>query len=61
MSRPKKPDAEKVVRKTVSMPPRAWRAAKTKAVRRGFENSFSGYIAWLIKRDINGGVVREDG
>jgi len=30
------------------------------ASKRGFEQSFSAYIAWLIRRDGEGGVTRED-
>jgi hypothetical protein len=32
---------------------------KTKAANRGFENSFSAYVAWLIKKDICG-KIKED-
>lgn len=30
------------------------------AAKRGFGQSFSAYIAWLIQRDAEGGVTRED-
>jgi len=30
------------------------------ASKRGFRQSFSAYLAWLIERDAQGGVVRED-
>ncbi|XHR30904.1 MAG: hypothetical protein ACFUZC_10130 [Chthoniobacteraceae bacterium] len=29
------------------------------ASQRGFSQSFSGYVAWLLQRDAEGGVVRE--
>jgi len=30
------------------------------AAQRGFKQSFSAYVAWLIQRDAGGGVTRED-
>jgi len=37
-----------------------YNAGQTIAAKRGFGTSFSAYIAWLITRDAEGGVTRED-
>ena len=37
-----------------------YEAGQQIADKRGFGQSFSAYIAWLIKRDAEGGVTRED-
>lgn len=61
MPRPKKPQPDaKVARTTISMLKETFDAATANAKRRGFKNSFSAYIAWLIERDDEGRVQRED-
>lgn len=61
MPRPKKSDSDAdIKRTTISMPSDAFEQAKRNAKRRGFNNSFSAYVAWLIERDHDGDVKRED-
>lgn len=59
MARPKNPHG-KIVRTTISIPEETDEKWKRNAKRRGFQNSHSAYIAWLIERDCEGGVQREE-
>ena len=52
--------ADDSVRKTISLQPEVYRIGEENARRRGFAQSFSAYVAWLIQRDTEGAVVRED-
>jgi hypothetical protein len=58
-SKPPPDKDDGTVRKTVSMPKEVFEAGESNAKRRGFKNSFSAYVAWLIERDHEGGVQRE--
>lgn len=60
MGRPKKQPPAKLKRTTISLPEETAEAATLNAKRRGFQNSFSAYVAWLIERDGEGGVQREE-
>lgn len=44
---------------TVSMSQKIYERGKSNAKTRGFKNSFSAYVAWLIERDDKGAVERE--
>lgn len=60
--RPKRPKAGKktgLARKTISLPSALNARAEKNAVKRGFQSSFSAYVAWLIVRDTEGDVKRE--
>lgn len=47
-------------RTSISLDDKTLRIGLANAARRGFQNSFSAYIAWLIMRDAVGDVIRED-
>lgn len=51
------PKTEEFVKKSVSMPPATYDEALERAKFRGY--NFSAYIAWLIERDLEGAVERE--
>jgi len=51
--------ADKPARTTISLNAQLYEQALRLAARRGFDNSFSAYVAWLIKRDAEGAVERE--
>jgi len=51
--------AEKPARTTISLNAPLYEQAQRLAARRGFQNSFSAYVAWLINRDAEGAVDRE--
>ena len=48
------------VRTSISLLPDIMRKGIANAQSRGFGHSFSAYLAWLITRDTEGGVTRED-
>lgn len=49
-----------LVRKTISLDADVYARAEENANARGFKASFSAYVAWLIQRDMQGGVTREE-
>jgi len=51
---------KKPARTTISLNAQLYQRALQLAERQGFGNSFSAYIAWLITRDAQGGVEREN-
>lgn len=51
--------ADDLKKATVSMSQKIYERGKTNAKTRGFKNSFSAYVAWLIERDDQGAVARE--
>jgi hypothetical protein len=59
-ARQRQQTAERTIkRKSISIPEELMEAAMANAARRGFKQSFSAYISWLIERDAAGAVVRE--
>ncbi len=49
-----------IKRTSITLEDPVYEAGQQIADKRGFGQSFSAYIAWLIKRDAEGGVTRED-
>jgi len=49
-----------IKRTSITLTPRVYEAGLEIAAQRGFRHSFSAYVAWLIERDAQGGVVREE-
>jgi len=49
-----------IKRTSITLEDPVYEAGQQIAANRGFGQSFSAYIAWLIKRDAEGGVTRED-
>jgi len=49
-----------IKRTSITLEDPVYEAGQQIAAKRGFGQSFSAYIAWLIKRDAEGGVTRED-
>ena len=49
-----------MIRATITIEDPIFNAGKKIAAKRGFGKSFSAYILWLINRDAEGGVTRED-
>jgi len=47
-------------RTSITLDDPVYNAGQKNASKRGFGQSFSAYIAWLITRDAEGGVTRED-
>lgn len=47
-------------RTSITLDDPVYNAGQKNAAKRGFGQSFSAYIAWLITRDAEGGVTRED-
>ena len=47
-------------RTSITLEDSVYDAGQKIASKRGFGTSFSAYIAWLINRDAEGGVTRED-
>jgi len=47
-------------RTSITLDDPVYNAGQKIASKRGFGTSFSAYIAWLINRDVEGGVTRED-
>lgn|GEM_PF-2211677 len=52
--------ATPIRRTSITLSEETYRTGQTIAARRGFGQSFSAYLAWLIQRDAEGGVTRED-
>ena len=50
-----------IKRTSITLEDPVYSAGQQIAAKRGFSQSFSAYIAWLIQRDAEGGVTREDG
>jgi hypothetical protein len=58
---PKKPTKEIIIKRTsITLDDAVYEAGQEIAAQRGFRQSFSAYIAWLIQRDADGGVSREE-
>ena len=56
-----KPNKEYPIKRTsITLEDPVYEAGQQIAAKRGFGQSFSAYIAWLIQRDAEGGVTRED-
>jgi len=53
-------DKEEMTRKTISLPADVAERGEKNAALRGFSTSFSAYVAWLIRRDQEGKVGREE-
>jgi hypothetical protein len=49
-----------IKRTSITLEDPVYEAGQQIAAKRGFGQSFSAYIAWLIQRDAEGGVTRED-
>jgi len=49
-----------MIRTSITVEDPVYDAGQKIAAKRGFRQSFSAYIAWLIMRDAEGGVTRED-
>lgn len=47
-------------RTSITVEDAIYEAGQQIASKRGFGTSFSAYISWLIKRDAEGGVTREE-
>ena len=47
-------------RTSITLEDPVYMAGQQIASKRGFAQSFSAYIAWLIQRDAEGGVTREE-
>ena len=47
-------------RTSITLEDSVYDAGQEIAAQRGFRQSFSAYIAWLIQRDANGAVSREE-
>lgn len=48
------------MRTSVTIPDEIYKTGLENAKKRGFANSFSAYLAWLIERDTSGAVSREE-
>jgi len=56
-----KPNEELPIKRTsITLEDPVYETGQQIASKRGFGQSFSAYIAWLIQRDADGGVTRED-
>jgi len=49
-----------MIRTSITVEDPVYDAGQKIAAKRGFRQSFSAYVAWLIMRDAEGGVTRED-
>ena len=49
-----------MIRTSITVEDTVYDAGQEIAAKRGFRQSFSAYVAWLIMRDAEGGVTRED-
>ncbi|XHR27615.1 MAG: hypothetical protein ACFUZC_16945 [Chthoniobacteraceae bacterium] len=47
-------------RTSITLEDSIYEAGQQIAAKRGFSQSFSGYVAWLVQRDAEGGVSREE-
>jgi hypothetical protein len=47
-------------RTSITLEDSIYETGQTIASKRGFSQSFSGYVAWLVQRDAEGGVSREE-
>ena len=50
----------RIKRTSITLDDRIYATGLQIATKRGFKQSFSAYVAWLIQRDAEGAVTRED-